>query len=91
VICCFPQRVLPLFKALAEVTKVMEGENCVLSSSYWLALRRIENVLEPVPGESADVAAVRAAMRHDHFNNRITLAKSLQDPLHCLMHFLDHR
>ena len=37
------------------------------------------------------VAAVRSAMHTDHFNHRVTLEKSIQNPLHVLMHLLDHR
>jgi hypothetical protein len=69
----------------------MEGENYVLSSSVWSALFKIETILAVHPGDSPAIAAMRLAMHNDHFLRRVTLEKSLQHPLHVLMHLLDHR
>jgi hypothetical protein len=69
----------------------MEGEKYILSSSLWAALLKIENVLAVNERDSPVVAAVRSAMHTDHFNHRVTLEKSIQNPLHVLMHLLDHR
>ena len=46
------QESLPIFKTLAELTKFMEGEKYVLSSSYWVALSTIEGVVAPNPADS---------------------------------------
>jgi hypothetical protein len=85
------QESLPIFKALAELSKFMEGEKYILSSSYWVALSTIEALLVPNPADSPPVAALRAGMSRDHFCNRVTLEQSVQNPLHVLMHLLDHR
>lgn len=80
-----------MFKSLAEITKFMEGEFYILSSFVWIALCEIEKVLAPHPDDNPSVAAVRAAMFSDHSRKRVTLQQSLQNPLHVLMHLLDHR
>jgi hypothetical protein len=85
------QESLPIFKSLAEITKFMEGEFYILSSSVWIALCEIEKVLAPHPDDSPSVATLRAAMFSDHSRKRVTLQQSLQNPLHVLMHLLDHR
>jgi hypothetical protein len=69
----------------------MEGENYILSSSYWGAVRQIEEAIKPHVGDSQELASVRAAMFADHFNNRVTLEQSTSAPLHVLMHLLDPR
>ena len=74
------QESLPIFKALAEISKFMEGEKYILSSSYWVALSTIEGVLAPNPGDSPPVAALRAGMSRDHFGKRVTLEQSVQNP-----------
>jgi hypothetical protein len=73
------------------VTKESEGEQYVLASSLWPALAKIENVLAVHDDDQPEIAAFRAAMRIDHESRRVTLAQSLINPLHCLMHFLDAR
>jgi hypothetical protein len=85
------QEALPVFKSLAEITKYMEGESYVLSSTAWWALGKIETILSPKVADSAEMAAMRLAMYNDHMNKRVTLSQSLQTPLHVLMHLLDHR
>ena len=85
------QEALPIFKSLAEVTKFMEGESYFLSSSYWVALSAIEKVMAPNLADSDPVKALRAAMARYHFNKRVTIQQSTQNPLHVLMHLLDHR
>ena len=85
------QAALPLFTALADITKFMEGESYVLSYSVWIALARIENLLSPKVGDCAEVAALREAMNRDHMMKRVTLSESLRSSLHVLMHLLDHR
>ena len=85
------QESLPIFKALAELSKFMEGEKYILSSSYWVALSTIEAVLAPNPADSPLVAALRAGMSRDHFGKRVTLEQSVQNPLHVMMHLLDPR
>ena len=82
---------MPILEELAKITKFMEGELYILASSYWIALSQIEKVLAPHPGYSAPVAAFRLAMQRDHLDKRVTLAQSSQNPLHILMHLLDHR
>ena len=69
----------------------MEGESYVLSSSYWISLARIESVLSPKAGDCVEVASLREAMNRDHHGKRVTLSESLRNPLHVLMHLLDHR
>jgi hypothetical protein len=82
---------MPILKSLAEVTKFMEGESYCLSSSIWIALKHIESVLSVKHGDSPSLAAVRLAMENDHMNHRVTLSQSLANPVHVLMHLLDHR
>ena len=71
------------------MTKESEGEQYVLDSFMWPALVKIENVLAVHADDQPEIAAFRAAMRIDHETRRVTLAQSLINPLHCLMHFLD--
>ena len=85
------QEALPVFTSLAEITKYMEGESYVLSSTAWWALGKIETILSPKVADSAEMASMRLAMYNDHMNKRVTLSQSLQTPLHVLMHLLDHR
>lgn len=85
------QNSLPLFKVLAQESKIMEGEDQVLSCRLWLALRNVEAVFAPDASDSSAIADLRAAMYADHFTNRVTLNKSVTTPLHVLMHLLDHR
>jgi hypothetical protein len=69
----------------------MEGEDNVLSSSLWPALKGTEYVLTPNAHDSPIIARLRNAMLDDHSTNRMTLAKSIQSKLHVLMHLLDPR
>jgi len=69
----------------------MEGENYILASSYWGALREIENELQPHASDSVSLASVRANMCTDHFQNRVTLDESVTIALHVLMHLSDFR
>lgn len=82
---------LPILKSLADITKFMEGETYVLSSSIWISLARIEKTLASNPADSPKVAVFRRAMRADHMNNRITLESALTNKVLVLMHLLDHR
>ena len=82
---------MPIFEKLAAVSKFMEGENYILSSSYWGALHTIEVVLEPQARDSPVIASVRHAMYLDHYDRRITLDKSVQMAVHVFMHLLDPR
>ena len=85
------QESLPIFQRFAEISKLLEGENYVLSSTYWGALFDVEEMLAPHIEDSAPIAALRAAMHDDHFNRRVTLEKSLSNGLHVLMTLLDPR
>jgi hypothetical protein len=85
------QEALPLFQKLASISKHMEGEKYILSSSYWGALSEIESPLQPQAADSPTLTSLRAAMYHDHFTNRVTLNTSIESPLHVLMHLLDPR
>ena len=85
------QEALPLFQKLADVSRHMEGEKYILSSSYWGALHEIESALQPQAADSPTLTSLRAAMYHDHFTNRVTLNTSIESPLHVLMHLLDPR
>ena len=85
------QESLPLFQKLADVSKQMEGENYILSSRYWGALRDIERALQPHIGDSATISSLRSQMYTDHFANRVTLDQSVENPLHVFMHLLDPR
>jgi hypothetical protein len=85
------QGVLPIFKELAEISKFMEGQNTVLSSSLWNALFSEEVVMKPHVGDTAPVSVFRAAVCADHFKNRITFEHSITNVLHVLMHLLDPR
>jgi hypothetical protein len=85
------QEVLPIFADLAAVTKLVEGEDYCLSSSVWGALSKIESVLAPHERDSIHTAAVKSAMRNDHFQHRVTLEKSTRNPVQIIMHVLDHR
>jgi hypothetical protein len=85
------QEALPLFQKLANISRHMEGEKYILSSSYWGALHEIESALQPQAADSPTLTSLRAAMYHDHFTNRVTLNTSIESPLHVLMHLLDPR
>ena len=87
----FGQESLPIFQILAELSKFLEGENYVLSSTYWGALFDVEEVLAHHAAYSAHIAALRQAMHDDHFNKRVTLEKSLSNVLLVLMTLLDPR
>ena len=87
----FGQESLPIFQRLAEISKLLEGENYVMSSTYWGALFDVEEVLAHHAAYSAPIAALRQAMHDDHFNKRVTLEKSLSNVLHVLMTLLDPR
>lgn len=80
-----------IFKPLADCSKFMEGQHYVVSSSYWPALRRVESILSPQPADSPVVAGLRQVMLTDHNTKRVTLEKSLKNPLHVLMHLTDPR
>ena len=80
-----------MFEPLAAVSKFMEGENYILISSYFGALRTIENVFEPREGDSPEVAQIRSTMFNDHFGSRVTLDQAVQNPLHVLGTFVDPR
>ena len=90
-ICFFEQESLPIFQRLAELSKLMEGDNYVLSSTYWDALFDVEEMIAPHAEDSAPIAALRQAMHDDHFNKRVTLEQSLSNVLHVLMTLLDPR
>ena len=87
----FGQESLPIFQRLAEISKLIEGENYVLSSTYWGALFDVEEVLAHHAAYSAPIAALCGAMHDDHFNKIMTLEKSLSNVLHVLMTLLDSR
>ena len=61
------QEALPIFQHLAELSKLLEGENYVLSSTYWGAVFDVEEVLAPHSEYSVPIAALRQAMHDDHF------------------------
>ena len=82
---------MPIFQRLAELSKLLEGENYVLSSTYWGSLFDVEEVLGPHAADSAPIAGLRQAMHEDHFNKRVTLENSLSNVLHVLMTLLDPR
>ena len=88
---CIGSGLFAQFERLAKISKMMEGENYVLSSTYWGALQEIESIFSPHLGDSETIASLRSAMNHDHFSKRITLASSLSQALHVLMHLLDPR
>lgn len=85
------QDAVVIFERLAHISKFMEGEKYVLSSTLWTALKSVESELSPHLGDSVIIARLRAVMLQDHNTNRVTLIKSLQNPLHVLMHLLDPR
>ena len=87
----FGQESLPIFQRLAEVSKLLEGENYVLSSTYWGALFDVEEVIAHHPEYSAPISALRQVMHDDNFSKRATLEKSLSNVLHVLMALLDPR
>ena len=82
---------MPLFEKLARVSEFMEGENHILSSSYWGALRIIEDALKPVEGDSPSISLLRRTMSDDHFENRVTLEQSVHNPLNVFGTLLDSR
>ena len=82
---------MPIFQQFAELSKLIEGDNYVLSSTYWGALFDVEEALAHHADDSAPIAALRQAMQHDHFNKRVTLEQSLSNTLHVLMTLLDPR
>ena len=87
----FGQESLPVFQRLADISKLLEGENYVLSSTYWGALLDVEEVIAPHAAYSVPIAALRQAMHEDHFNKRVTLEQSLSNVLHVLLTLLDPR
>lgn len=87
----FAKDSLPIYEELCAWSKTMEGEQYVLSSSLWPALKGVEAILVPHPGESPAIANLREVMSTDHFSRRVTLAKSLQSSIAVLMHLLDPR
>jgi hypothetical protein len=80
-----------VFEPLASVSKFMEGEQYILVSSYFGALRTIEDVLQPRAGDSPEVASLRSTMFNDHFSSRVTLDQVVKSPLHVLGTLLDPR
>lgn len=87
----FIQESLSIFQRFADISKLLEGVNYVLSSTYWGALLDVEEVIAPHATDSAHIAALRQAMYDDHFNKRVTLEQSLSNVLHVLMTLLDPR
>lgn len=88
--------ILPFFFSrffffLVQVTKHMEGELYVLSSTLWAAYSKIEQIFQPHLGDSVSLAAIRKAMHDDHFSRRVTLQQSIANKLHVLCSFLDRR
>ena len=69
----------------------MEGDQYVLSSSYFPGLAALEKELEPKLADPAPIATLRSAMYADHFGRRVTLDQARKSPLIDLMHLLDHR
>ena len=69
----------------------MEGDTYITSSMKWAALKGVEDNIAPYAHDSPVVAQLRAAMRADHMNNRVTLEKSIQSPLDIMQHLLDPR
>ena len=82
---------MSVFEPLASVSKFMEGEGYILASSYFGALRTIEDVLQPREGDSPEVAQLRSTMFNDHFSSRVTLDQAVKSPLHVLGTLLDPR
>jgi hypothetical protein len=69
----------------------MEGEESIIVSSYFGALRTIEDVLQPREGDSPEVGQIRSIMFNDHFSSRVTLDQAVKSPLHVLTTLLDPR
>lgn len=80
-----------MFEPLAAISKFMEGESYILVSSYFAALRHIEDILQPRDGDSAELAQLRSTMFTDHFSSRVTLGQAVKSPLHVLGTILDPR
>jgi hypothetical protein len=89
--CLFIQEAVSVFEPLAYVSKFMEGEGYILASSYFGALRTIEDVLQPRDGDFPEVAQLRSTMFNDHFSYRVTLDQAVKSPLHVLGTLLDPR
>ena len=70
------QDAVVIFERLAHISKFMEGEKCVLSSTLWTALRSVESELSPHLGDSVIIARLRAVILQDHNTNLVTLIKS---------------
>jgi hypothetical protein len=82
---------MSIFEPLAAVSKFMEGENYTLVSSYFSALRKIEDIMQPQAGDSPEVAQIRATMYNDHFSSRVTLDQAVKSPLCVMGTLLDPR
>ena len=87
----FGQESLPIFQRLSEISKLLDGENYVLSSTYCSAMFDVEETMDDHVAYSAPIAAIRQAMYDDHFSKRLTLEQSLCNVLHVLMTLLDPR
>ena len=82
---------MSVFEPLAYVSKFMDGEGYILASSYFGALRTIEDVLQPRECDSPEVAQLRSTMFNDHFSYLVTLDQAVKSPLHVLGTLLDPR
>jgi hypothetical protein len=69
----------------------MEGEDYILSSNLWNAIKRIETATSPVVGDPTVLTDLKTAMRADWYGSRMTLDKSVKDPVNVFMHFTDKR
>jgi hypothetical protein len=69
----------------------MEGEDYVLSSYYWPALKEVEDTLSPHDGDTGPIAQLRSVMKDDHDAGRITLAQSCENQRDIMMTLLDPR
>ena len=88
-ICLFIQEAVSVFEPLASVSKFMEGEGYILASSYFGAMRTIEDVLQRREGDSPEVAQLRSTMFNDNFSSRVTLDQAVKSPLHVVVTLLD--
>ena len=78
-------------RAFSICSKFMEGEGYILASSYFGALRTIEDVLQHREGDSPEVAQLRSTMFNDHVSSPVTLDQAVKGPLHVLGTLLDPR
>jgi hypothetical protein len=70
----------------------MEGENMVLSSLLWTAMKQVEDALtQVVDGETTNFANIKMVMCTDWMTRRVPLNESVKLPLHGLMNLLDRR